>query len=252
MHNVAKQYPFDYLDIMRSEGGHVTKGHMVLDQIYGFVQALQVALRIHFYLVQLNTCDVSFLSRKTNHKTIAARGSQKMEICTPPPAPSSPSKKNDQETGLTFSNASGQQSIKKNQLGIQQPEPRHSTLYRVSESSSSDSTSPARCRSRGEFAHSISSSLVKEPACSLVRALGSALLALHSADQCWHTGSLAGRASIRSTTATERLGDAAEGVVCEVGLGRSGAEAACGALFGGFEAFFDGEELRFESGTIVS
>jgi hypothetical protein len=97
----------------------------------------------------------------------------------------------------------------------------------------------------------ISSPLVEEPARALVRALGRALLGLHpvgEASESGHAGSLAGCAGIGSTAATERLSDATEGVVGEVGLGRGGAEATSGTLLSSFEAFLDGKKLRLESG----
>lgn len=101
-----------------------------------------------------------------------------------------------------------------------------------------------------------SSPLVEKPARPLVAAaLHSALLALHSTrlqtSESRHARSLTRGAGIGTSTSTERLRDAAKGVVGEVGLrgGTAGAaEAARGALFGGLEAFFDGEELGFESG----
>jgi hypothetical protein len=96
-----------------------------------------------------------------------------------------------------------------------------------------------------------SSPLVEKPARPLVAAaLHSALLALDSTrlqtSESRHARSLTRGAGIGTSTSTERLRDAAEGVVGEVGLrGRAAgaAEAARGALFGGLEAFFDGEEL---------
>jgi hypothetical protein len=111
------------------------------------------------------------------------------------------------------------------------------------------------------FIQPSSSPLIKKPARPLIptsTAIHSALLALHptrlQAGESRHASSLARGTSIGASTAAQRFGDAAEGVVGEVGLGRSAggrrraAEAARGALFGGLEAFFDGEELGFESG----
>lgn len=69
-------------------------------------------------------------------------------------------------------------------------------------------------------------------------------MALHStrlqAGESRHASSLPWGAGVRTAATAEGLGDAAEGVVGKVGLGRGGAaEAARGALLGGFEAFFD-------------
>jgi hypothetical protein len=106
------------------------------------------------------------------------------------------------------------------------------------------------------FTFQVSSPLVEEPARPLVTTtLHSTLLALHSTrlqtSESRYTCSLTRGTSIRTSTSTKGLSDAAEGVVGEVGLRGSGAaEAACGTLFGGFEAFFDGEELGFESGKM--
>jgi hypothetical protein len=103
---------------------------------------------------------------------------------------------------------------------------------------------------------SSSSPLIEEPARPLVTtALHSAFLTLHSArlqtSKSRYTCSLTRGTSIRTSTSTKGLGDAAEGVVGEVGLRGSGAaETSCGTLFGCFEAFFDGEELGFESGKM--
>ncbi len=59
-----------------------------------------------------------------------------------------------------------------------------------------------------------------------------------------------------SSSAAQRLGNATElvpsrGVAHAGGVSARG-QAARGARFGGFEAFFDGEELGFESITLVS
>ena len=96
----------------------------------------------------------------------------------------------------------------------------------------------------------LSSPLIEEPAASLPSSslLLLALLRLQTG-KCRYRR-LRFIAAASASTA-QRLGDAAEGVVGEVGLrgGTAGAaEAARGALFGGLEAFFDGEELGFESG----
>ena len=131
---------------------------------------------------------------------------------------------------------------------VSKPEPRH--RYRVS--SNSESPNPNVDDVRGNLS---SSSLVEEPARALVRAFGRTLLGLHPVGQpseSRHAGSLTGSAGVGSTAATKRLSDTTEWVVGEVGLGgSSAAETASGALFGGFEAFFDGEELGFESGRGV-
>jgi hypothetical protein len=102
-----------------------------------------------------------------------------------------------------------------------------------------------------------SSPLIEKPARPLVpTALHSAFLALHSTrlqtSKSRHARSLTRGASIGTTTSAKGLGDAAKGVVGEVGLRRShgAAEAARGALFRSLEAFFDGEELGFESGKM--
>jgi hypothetical protein len=104
------------------------------------------------------------------------------------------------------------------------------------------------------FTFQVSSPLIEKPARPLVTtALHSAFLTLHSArlqtSESRYTCSLTRGTSIRTSTSTKGFSDAAEGVVGEIGLRGSGAaETACGTLFGGFESFFDGEELGFESG----
>ena len=138
-----------------------------------------------------------------------------------------------------------------------------------------DHTSPKEISPRKESVHSSpkslhlkSSPLIKKPARPLIPTAptittlhSAALLALDSARLQTgerRPGPFAGSACVGTAAAAEGFGDAAEGVGGEVGLGRgaaaaaaAAAEAARGALFGGFEAFFDGEELGFESGEGV-